>query len=200
MIVEIKIMQDAQTHTEHLLRLEQVANICPAVMAAGRTLASLLDRTVIQLIFGIKEVQLAVLCIDMSVTAVSGRINAVKEIHATVDGLQNIQRCADAHQIDRLLLRKIRNDLIQNMIHLLMCLTDCKSADCVAIQIHLPDLLCVLNTDIRINRTLIDSEQQLMRVHRILKAVQPCHLRLAARQPACRALDRPLDICAVRHA
>ena len=72
MIVEIKIMQDAQTHTEHLLRLEQVANICPAVMAAGRTLTSLLDRTVIQLIFGIKEVQLAVLCIDMSVTAVSG--------------------------------------------------------------------------------------------------------------------------------
>ena len=95
MIVEIKIMQDAQTHTEHLLRLEQVANICPAVMAAGRTLTSLLDRTVIQLIFGIKEVQLAVLCIDMSVTAVSGRINAVKEIHATVDGLQNIQRCAE---------------------------------------------------------------------------------------------------------
>ena len=55
------------------------------------------------------------------------------------------------------------------MIHLLMCLSDCQSADSVAVEIQLGDILRVLNTDIIKDRSLIDSEKKLMRIDRVGK-------------------------------
>ena len=49
--------------------------------------AALFNRLFIQFIFCIQQIHLAMVCIDMAVPAVSGRIHAVKEINAAVHRL-----------------------------------------------------------------------------------------------------------------
>ena len=50
-----------------------------------------------------------------------------------------------------------------------MAFSNCKSADCITIKIHLAYAFCMLNTDILINTALVNSKQQLMRIYCILK-------------------------------
>ena len=61
--------------------------IGPAVGTACRAAAALFNRLFIQFIFCIQQIHLAMVCIDMAVPAVSGRIHAVKEINAAVHRL-----------------------------------------------------------------------------------------------------------------
>ena len=49
-IIKIQIMQDAQTHSQHFLRLEQVTDVCSGIGTACRALAAFLDRTRIKLV------------------------------------------------------------------------------------------------------------------------------------------------------
>ena len=107
--------------------------------------------------------------VEMSVPSVSARVNAVKEINATLHTFQNVGRCPDTHQVGRLVLRQVRHHLVQNVIHLLVRLADGKSADRIAVQLQLRNPLGMLDADVRINRTLIDSEEQLVPVDCILQ-------------------------------
>ena len=124
----------------------------------------------------------------MAVASIPGRVHTVKEIDAPVYRFQDVCRCADAHKISRLVLRQVRNDCIQNPIHFLMALANCQTSDRIAIEVHFADFLRVFDTDILVNRTLIDTKQELFPVDRIRQCIEACHLILAARQPARRAL------------
>ena len=139
-------------------------DIGPGIPSAGRTLTSLLNGPLIQLIFGVKEIDFALVGIEMAMSAVSGGIHAVKEIHAPLHALQNIGRSPDSHQICGLILGKVRHRLLQDVVHLLVGLPHGKSSDGIAIQGKLCNPLRMLSADIVKNRSLIDSEQQLIPV------------------------------------
>ena len=115
--------------------------------------------------------------------AVSCRQDAVKEIHAAFYRLQNIFRCTNAHQVSRLLLRQIRHNLIQNTIHFRMGFPYRKTADGIAIQLHLGNPFCMLDTDILEGCPLVNAEQHLLGVDGILQLIQAVHLFFAAFQP-----------------
>lgn len=97
--------------------------------------------------------------IHMAMTTVAARIYTVKEINTSLNTLQNVCRSTNPHQIRRLVLRQMRNYLIQDPVHLLMALTNCQATNRITIQIHLCDRLCMLNTDILINSTLVDTKR-----------------------------------------
>ena len=78
-------MQDAQTHTEHLFRFQQMPDIRTAICAAGRTLTSLFDRAHVLLVFLVEQIKFSVIGIYMSVTTISARIYTVKEIDTTLN-------------------------------------------------------------------------------------------------------------------
>ena len=61
-----------------------MAYIASAVRAAGRTLAAFFNRTVIQLIFLVKQIQLAMVGIYMSMAAISGWVDTVKKVYSPV--------------------------------------------------------------------------------------------------------------------
>ena len=90
--------------------------------------------------------------------SVSRRIYAVEEINATLYTLQNISRGTYTHKVGWLVHREIRYHLIQNVVHFLMGLANCQTADRITVQIHLSDPLGMLDTDIFIDSTLIDAE------------------------------------------
>ena len=128
--------------------------------------------------------------------AVPAGIYAVKEIHAPVYGLQDIRRRSHAHEIGRLVRRKIRNHSLNNLIHLLVALAHGQAADGVTVQLHPGNLFCVLNPDILVDSSLIDAEQKLIRIDGIRQGIQPFHFCLAAREPAGRPGYRTLHVIA----
>ena len=152
-------MQHTKTHAQHLLRFQQMTDISPAVMLTCRTLTAFLDRPGIQFVFGIEQIQLPLIGIDMSVASVSAGIDTIKEINSPLHTFQNIRRSPHSHQISRFLFRKMRHYFVQNIIHLLMTLSYRKTAHCITIQFQLTDPLCMINSNIRVNCTLIDSKQ-----------------------------------------
>ena len=154
----------------------------------------LIQRLVIQLILGVVEVADTIPREDMTVAGIARRHDTVKEIHTAPDRLDDIGRCADTHQITRFVLRRIRNNLIQNVIHHFRGLSDSQTADGVARQIQLGNRLHVFDAEVVICAALIDAEQHLMRIDRIRQAVQAIQLRLTAVQPAGRALAGCLDV------
>ena len=76
------------------------------------------------------------------------------------------------------------------MIHLLVALAYSKSTNGITIQVHLSDTFGMLNTDILINRPLIDTKKQLVLIDGIFQTIQPCHLCLASGKPARGTIDR----------
>ena len=168
-------------------------------MPACRTLAALLNRTHVFFVFLVKQIQLSFVGIYMSVASVSARIYTVKEIDSARYPLENICRCSHAHQIRRLVFRKIRNGLLYDLIHLFMGFSHCKSANCIPIQIQFRNSLCMVHPDIRKNCSLVNSKQQLLFINRIFQTVQTLHFFFAPLQPAGRTRNRIFDISALCH-
>ena len=95
----------------------------------------------------------------MTMTAIAAWINTVEEIHPSGDSLQDIGRCSHPHKIGRFIHRKIGNHIVQDPVHFLMGLPYSQSADGIAVQIQFGNLLGVGDTDIIIDRSLINPEE-----------------------------------------
>ena len=137
--------------------------------------------------------------IHVTMTAVTAGIYTVKKVNTTLNPLQDIGRSTNPHKIRRLVLRQMRNHLIQDPVHLLMTFTNCKAAHCIAVQIHLRDSLGMLNTDIFINSPLVNAKKKLVLVNGIRQTVQTSHLILASFKPTCCTRYRFLYIIPVCH-
>ena len=135
-----------------------MAYICSRIVFADRTLTTFFNRSVVLFVLCVKKIDFTKLCIHMPVSSVSGRIYTIKEVNPSVYRFQKICRCTDTHQISRLVLRQIRNGFIEYVVHFFMGFTDCKSSDCIARQIQFRNTFCMINTDICINCTLIDTK------------------------------------------
>ena len=77
---------------------------------------------------------------QMTVTRVAGRHNAVEEINAASDAFNDVARRTDTHQVARLMLGRMRQNNIENMVHDLGAFTDGKTADGITRQIQLRNL------------------------------------------------------------
>ena len=192
-------MQNTKPHTKHFLCFQQMSDICPGISSAGRAAASFLDGAAIQFILRIKQIDLTLIGIQMTVPAVPCRVNAVEEVHSPLHSFQNVCRRAHSHQICRLILRQVRNRLLNDMVHLLMTLPHRQPAQRITVTLHLGNLLCVADSDIIEYRTLIDTEKKLVLIDRVFQAVQPFHFHLAPFKPSCGARDGSFHIMPVCH-
>ena len=168
-------------------------------MLACRTLTAFFDRTCVQFIFCIEQIHLSMIGIYMSMAAVTAWIYAVKEVNSSLNTFQNICRCSHTHQVSRFILRKIGDYRIQDPVHLFMGFSNCQTADSIAIQIHFRDRFGMLNADIFINSTLVDSKQKLFFVNGIRQTVQSRHFCFTAGKPSCGPVYRFLHIIPVSH-
>ena len=120
--------------------------------------------------------------------------NAVKQIHTTGYGLDDVAGSADTHQIADLVLGHVRFHLTDHLIHHFGGLAHSQTADGVAVQLQLCNLLHVLHAQVCIGTALIDAEQKLIRVDRDTLVLQACHFGLAALQPAGGAFAAVLGV------
>ena len=127
-------------------------------------------------------------------TAVAGGHDAVEEVHAARDALDDVPRRADAHEIARLVLRHILLDGLNRVVHLLMRLADGEAADGVARTVQLGYALHVLDAKVGENRALVYAEEHLAGIYGVRLGVILRKRPDAALQPAGRALAAGLDI------
>ena len=134
----------------------------------------------------------------MTVSAVSGRHYTVKEINPSGYRLNNIGRRPDPHQISRTVFRHPLFNRFNRIIHLFMCFTDCQSAYSISGKFQFGNTFHMLDTEVMKHSSLIDPEQQLPRIDRIvlLPVSLPCVP--AAQQPLIGTKNRFFHILSWR--
>ena len=147
-VIEIEVVENCQTHTEHFVRLEKMADITAGIETARRAITVGIDRQRISLIFAVIDIHRTLPGEDIAVTGISGGHNAVKEVNASVDGFQNIDRRTDTHQIAGLILGHKGLYRVNDVIHHLCLFTYGKTTDRVTGEIEFLNALHMIDTDI----------------------------------------------------
>lgn len=93
-----------------------MADVCSCVVFAGRTFTAFFNWPVVKGVAGILKVKLSVLCIGVSVSSVSGRVDAVEEINASLNAFENICWCTDTHEVNRLVRGQVRDGDIEYVV------------------------------------------------------------------------------------
>ena len=109
LIIKPEIMQDSQSHPQHLTRGKKMTDVRTRKRTAGWTLTIWIDGPLVEFVFLIFDVERAFPCKELRMSGISGRHNAVEEVYATVYRFQNIRRCSYSHQIGWFVLRKMWN-------------------------------------------------------------------------------------------
>ena len=125
-------MHDAQAHGEHFAGLEQMSDISSRMSAASRAGALGIDRAQVALILCVVEIDYAAHGEKMSVAGIAAGHNAIEKIDTARNTLEDISRSADAHKIARFIGGHIRLDSRNYAVHILLRLSDGKTAYGVA--------------------------------------------------------------------
>ena len=91
----------------------------------------------------------------------------------------------------------MRHHDIEDVVHLLVGLTDREATDRIAVEVHRGNRIGMRRTDVLEDTTLVDGKQELLLIHGIRQAVETRHLILTALQPAGRTLDGWHDVLPV---
>lgn len=71
-------MQDTKSHSKHFLCFEQMADIGSRIPLARRTSTAFLNWALIQFIFCVEQIQLAMVRVDMAMSSIPGWVYTVK--------------------------------------------------------------------------------------------------------------------------
>ena len=99
---------------------------------------------------------------ELSVTAIAGRHNTVKHIHSASDTLQDVYRCADTHQIARLILWQHCIHNLNHRVHHLRRLSYGQTANGVTVGVVLQHILRRLGAQVGVTATLHNREERLI--------------------------------------
>ena len=177
-------MGDRQAHTQGLLGLDEVTDVGAGVVAAGGAVAGQADGTGILHVLLVEEVDLTLPGKEIAVAGVTTGHDAVEEVHAHVDGLQNVAGRTHSHEVAGLVLGHVRLYHVDDAVHILGGLTHGQTADGVALAGDLGDPLHMLHAQILVGAALVDAEEHLILVDGLGEAVEAIHLGAATLQPA----------------
>lgn len=197
-IIEPEIVHDAKAHGKHFAGLEQMSDISSRMSAASRAGALGVYRAQVALILCVIEIDYAAHGEKMSVTCVAAGHDAVKKVDSARNTLEDISGSADSHEIARLIGGHIRLNCRNYAVHILLRLSDGKTAYRVAVKIELGYTLHMLYTQVIKGAALIYAEEQLIFIYRIGQRIEAIHLRLAALKPTRRACAGLLGILIFR--
>src|SRR5262245_7747345 len=130
--------------------------IRPRIAYASRTIAILIKWPFIRLIAGIFDIDAAAPGEEIAVAGIARRHHAIEHIDALSDGLDDIFRSADAHQITRFIARQLRRNMIDHGIHDLFVFTYREATDRIAVKADLHQLVQTLFSKVEKHAPLID--------------------------------------------
>lgn len=197
-VIKIEVMHHGKAHAQHLVRLEQMAQVGAAEIAAYRAVAQGVDGVFVPFILQVFDIDHAAPGVQMAMARIAAGHHAVEQVHAAPHALQDIARRADPHQITDPVFGHKGLHRADDAVHLLGWLAHRQPADGIPVQLHLRNALHVFHPQVLKGAALVDAEQKLLRVDRPPLGFQAGQLRLAAGQPAGGALAAGFGIVVLR--
>ena len=160
LIVEQAIDDRQQRAAERLPTAKQVVQIGARIIPRRRAAALHIERPRILGVAGVLDVDRPEACERQTVTAITGGHHAIEHIDAARDGLQDVVRGADAHEITRLLDGQSRRRFGDDLEHDLLGFANGESAERVALEADFGQAACALLAQGLIVAALHDAEQR----------------------------------------
>ena len=109
------------------------------------------------------------------VTTITGRHHTIEHIDTAFDGLKDVLRCADAHQIAGLILRQDVIDHLNHLVHHFCWFSNSQTTNSVAVSSEISHMFCSILTEILIGTTLHDGEETLFIAIEWLRLTESLH-------------------------
>ena len=145
--------------------------------------------------FLVSQVHDAVPGEDHAVAPVAGRHHAIEHIDAALDGLEDVPRRTDAHEVTGFVLRQDIVADLDHLIHYLRRFAYCQTADGVAVAVEVTQPFRSLLTQVRIGAALYNWEEVLFVSVEVVRAVETGY---TAVEPTVRAVHRVLGVFLIR--
>ena len=196
--VESQIVYRSYLHGQQLLSLEQVVQIGLRVYAVNVATVGVDGREVVLPLL-VAHVHRSLIGEQHRIATIAGGHDAVEHVDATLNGLQDVLWCTDAHQVARTVLGQDVVDHLNHLVHHLRRFTDSQSTDaCTAsvVQLaqHVTDMLGSVLSEVFIGAALHNGEQRLVVAIQRFRLVEALHATL---QPALGQPERVLGILVV---
>ena len=156
---EMDIMQREQRATELFAGVVQVAQVSAREMAAGVIVHAFHERTVVIAVAEVLHADWPVGRERAAVATDARGHGAVEHIGTERDHAEELGRGADAHDVTRLVFGEERRDQADLMEHMLLGLADAHAADGVAGEIESTEFLGATDTQVVVDRALVDAEE-----------------------------------------
>src|SRR5262249_42429407 len=121
-----------QAKPEDLVRREEVADVRARESAARRAIAFLVEWPLVEAEFSPLDVEPAVARERRAVPPHPRRRDAIEEVDAATDALDEVLGKAHAHEIARRFARQLGVDDVEDAVHVRLGLADGQAADAVA--------------------------------------------------------------------
>jgi hypothetical protein len=134
-------MDGRQDRAEHLAGHEEVSQVRSAEAAARKTVTPFLDRTLVAPMSGVAQLDVSGSCETGRVSAISGGHDAVEQVDAGSDRVEQVLWPANAHQVSRTVRRQEMSGHGEGLANFVATFADAHTAHGVAIEIQGQDLL-----------------------------------------------------------
>ena len=113
-LIIMKIMNGSQARAQNLSTLLEMPQVGKAVVSAGIAATFRIRCRRIVAVTSMPKFDGAARCKQLSIARMPGRDHAVKHVHTAQNGLGNVDRRANAHQIARHIDRHFRHQFVED--------------------------------------------------------------------------------------
>ena len=136
LVVEMDVVFPEELPAERLARLRQVMQISAGVARAGRTSAGRIEFLFGEFVNAAAHLQKAARGKNRAALGELRGHDAIEHVHATMDGFEQIERRADAHEIARLVLRQKLRGEFAHVFALALALSHREATDGEPVEGH----------------------------------------------------------------
>ena len=161
LVIEEDVVLAEERPAERLLGLGEVMQIAARILGADRALAQGVDLLLRELIDRAAQLQDATRGIRRSELGDFVRDDAVEHVDAAVDGFEEVERGADAHQVARLVVREHRRGDLTRVFALGLAFADREAADGEPVEGQLGQAVGADLAEVGVEGALDDREHRL---------------------------------------
>ena len=156
---EVDVVQGEERAAELFAGVMQVTQVGAREVTAGVVVHAFHERAMVLLVTEVLHADRAVGRERAAMAADARGHRAVEHVGAERDHAEELGRGADAHDVARLVLGEERGDESDLMEHVLLRLADADATDGVAGKIKAAEFFGAADTQVVVDRPLVDAEQ-----------------------------------------
>jgi len=136
LVIKMDVVLAEKLPAERLARFREVMEVGAGIARTGRAIAGRIERLVREFVNPAAHLEKTARCEDGAALRQLRRHDAIKHVDPAMDGFEDVERSADAHQVTRLVCRQKRGGEFADLFALDFALADREAADGETIEGH----------------------------------------------------------------